>query len=124
MAAYANERRRSEEHQVDDLVLLSTKFFKLASDSSRARKLAPMFAGPYKIIKRVSSVAYRLELPPGTNAHLVFHSSLLKVYIPDATGEWTAQVPEAVSVDGQVEYVVDVLAPALLKLGNRTCVNR
>jgi hypothetical protein len=109
MAAYANKRRRPEEHKVDDLVLLSTKFFKPPSDSLRARKLAPKFAGPYKIVKRVSPVAYRLELTPGTNAHPVFHSSLLKVYKPDSTGELTAQVPEAVSVDGQVEYVVDAI---------------
>jgi hypothetical protein len=64
MAAYANKRRRPEEHQVDDLVLFYTKFFKPPSDSSRARKLAPKFAGPYKVTKRVSPVAYRLELPP------------------------------------------------------------
>jgi hypothetical protein len=65
MAAYANKRRRPEEHPVGDLVMLSTKFFKPPSDSSRARKLAPKFAGPYKVTERVSPVAYRLELPPG-----------------------------------------------------------
>jgi hypothetical protein len=48
MASYANKRRRSEEHQAGDLVLLSTKFFKPPVDSGRARKLAPKFAGPYK----------------------------------------------------------------------------
>jgi hypothetical protein len=50
MASYANKRRRSEEHQAGDLVLLSTKFFKPPADSSRARKLAPKFAGPYTVL--------------------------------------------------------------------------
>jgi hypothetical protein len=63
MASYANKRRRPEEHQVGDLVMLSTKFFKLPSDSSRARKLSPKFARPYKVTKRLSPVTYRLELP-------------------------------------------------------------
>jgi hypothetical protein len=63
MAAYANKRRRPEEHQVDDLVLFSTKFFKPPSDRSRVRKLAPKFSGAYKVTKHVSSASYRLELP-------------------------------------------------------------
>jgi hypothetical protein len=78
MGSYANKRRRSEDHEVGDLVLLSTRFFKPPSDSSRAHKLAPKFSGPYKVVKNISPVAYKLELPVGTNAHPVFHSSLLK----------------------------------------------
>jgi hypothetical protein len=39
MASHANKRRRSEEHQAGDLVLLSTKFFKPPADSGRV--LAP-----------------------------------------------------------------------------------
>jgi Chromo (CHRromatin Organisation MOdifier) domain len=89
------------------------------SDSSRARKLSPKFAGPYKVIKRVSPVAYQLELTPGTNAHPVFHSSLLKASKPDSTGERTTQVPEAVSVDGQVEYVVDAILDEQVRRGKR-----
>jgi Chromo (CHRromatin Organisation MOdifier) domain len=96
-------------------VLLSTKFFKPPSDSSRARKLAPKFAGPYKVTKRVSPVPYRLELPPGTSAHPVFHSSLLKAFKSDSTEERTAQVPEAVSVDG--EYVVDTVLNERVRRG-------
>jgi Chromo (CHRromatin Organisation MOdifier) domain len=117
MASYANKRRRPEEHQVGDLVMLSTKFFKPPSDSSRARKLAPKFAGPYKVIQRVSPVAYKLELPQGANAHPAFHSSLLKVYKIDSTGERVSQVPEPISVDGQVEYIVDAVLNERVRRG-------
>jgi hypothetical protein len=109
IASYANKRRRSEGHQAGDLVLLSTKFFKPPADSGRARKLAPKFAGPYKVIKQISPVAYKLDLPLGTNAHPVFQSSLLKAYKPYSTGERSTLVPEAVSVDGQVEYIVEAV---------------
>jgi hypothetical protein len=54
--------------------------------------LAAKFAGPYEIIQVVSPVAYKLSLPPGTNAHPVFHAGLLKPYFPDATGQ---RIPEA-----------------------------
>jgi Integrase zinc binding domain len=119
MASYANKRRRPEEHQVGDLVMLTTKFFKPPSDSSRARKLAPKFAGPYKVIKRVSPVAYKLELPQGTNAQPVFHSSLLKVYKIDSTIERVNQVPEPISVDGQVEYIVDSVLDERVRRGKK-----
>jgi Chromo (CHRromatin Organisation MOdifier) domain len=96
MAAYANKRRRPEEHQVDDLVLLPTKLFKSTSDSSRARKLAPKFAGPYKVIKRVSPVAYRLELPPA------------RMLIPSFTLPSSRRIRQTLLVNGR---------PSCLRLG-------
>jgi hypothetical protein len=106
MASYANKRRRSENNEVGDLVLLPTRFFKPPSDNSRTRKLAPKFAGPYKVIKKIS-----------TNAHPVFHSSLLKAYKADSTGERSSPVPEPVSVDGQVASVVDAVLDEPVRRG-------
>jgi hypothetical protein len=119
MASYANKSRRYEEHQVGDLVLLSTTFFKPTPDISRARKFVPTFAGPCKVIQKVSPAAYKLELLVGTNAHPVLHSSLLKAYKADSTGERTCPVPEAVSIDGQVEYVVDAILDERVRRGKK-----
>jgi hypothetical protein len=65
MEVQVHKSRRAEEYEVGDLVLLSTRFFKPPADVARGRKLAPMYAGPYEIVKKISQVAYELQLPPG-----------------------------------------------------------
>jgi len=46
-------------------------------------KLAPQFCGPFRIIKRISPVAYRIALPSKVKVHDVFHVSLLKKLVKD-----------------------------------------
>ena len=53
-------------------------------------KLAPRYVGPYKILERCGSVAYRLQLPDILSAvHNVFHVSQLKkcLRVPDEVVE-------------------------------------
>ena len=54
-------------------------------------KLSPRFIGPFEILERVNTVAYRLALPPSmSGVHEVFHFSMLKRYTLDPTHvvEW------------------------------------
>nr|GEW72577.1 putative reverse transcriptase domain-containing protein [Tanacetum cinerariifolium] len=48
-------------------------------------KLAPRYVGPFKILKRIGPVAYRLRLPKGlSEVHDTFHVSNLKKCLADA----------------------------------------
>jgi hypothetical protein len=48
-------------------------------------KIAYNFCVPFEIMDIMGPAAYKLALPPIVKAHSVFHVSLLKRYIHDAT---------------------------------------
>ena len=72
MARVANLSRRDGSHAVDDKVWLSTKNLPLKLGT---RKLAAIWAGPFRVMDRIGNLAYRLELPPDWKIHNVFHVS-------------------------------------------------
>ena len=47
-------------------------------------KLSPRYIRPFKVLERVGTVAYLLELMPSLlSVHAVFHVSMLRKYTPD-----------------------------------------
>jgi hypothetical protein len=44
------------------------------------KKLAPRQYRPFRVVAKISNVAYRLELPPTWKIHDSFHASLLTPY--------------------------------------------
>jgi len=85
------------------------------------QKLSPKFFGPFAVIARVGSVAYRLQLPPQARIHPVFHVSLLKKHLgslPTAPGV----VPDIDELGLLAAEPVAVLARRLGKKGNRAVV--
>ena len=47
-------------------------------------KLAPRFVGPFEIVQKTRSVAYKIALPPNLEGvHDVFHVSNLRRYVHD-----------------------------------------
>ena len=51
---------------------------------SKRGKLSLRFIGPFEILERVSTIAYRLVLPPSMSCvHEVFHVSMLQRYTLD-----------------------------------------
>ena len=48
------------------------------------RKLPPRYIGPFEVLEREGTVAYRLALPPSlSDFHEVFHVSMIRKYTPD-----------------------------------------
>lgn len=48
-------------------------------------KLSFKFFGLYKILARIGTIAYKLELPPPAAIHPVIHVSQLKKHVPPGT---------------------------------------
>jgi hypothetical protein len=79
MKKYADEKHSERQFKVDDWVFLKLQPYVQSSLAARSnQKLAFKFFGPYRVVGRIGSVAYRLELPPSSSVHPVFHVSQLK----------------------------------------------
>ncbi|XP_073151841.1 uncharacterized protein [Henckelia pumila] len=79
---YEDTQRRDLEFAVGDHVFLRVSPMKGVVRFGRRGKLNPRFIGPFEILERVGTLAYRLALPPGLAAvHNVFHVSMLRRYV-------------------------------------------
>ena len=114
MKAYYDSKHRLEHFNVGDRVFLSTKRY---SDFGQlkypahgpANVLEPRFLGPFRILKRIGSHAYELELPASFKIHPVIHVRYLMKH-SDAT-RYSSRIivpePEVVMDDGTVEFEVE-----------------
>ncbi|KAL2251583.1 UNVERIFIED_CONTAM: Transposon Tf2-11 polyprotein [Sesamum indicum] len=84
MKKYADQNRRFIEFNAGDLVIVKVPDPRL-SKSLRGRdpRLMQKYVGPLSIIKRIGTVAYKVELPSWWKIHNVFHVSQLKKYSAD-----------------------------------------
>ncbi|GJS06076.1 reverse transcriptase domain-containing protein [Tanacetum coccineum] len=83
--SYANLKRKPMEFQVGDKVMLKVSPWKGVVRFGKRGKLNPRYVGPFKVLKKVGAVAYKLELPQElSRVHNTFHvSNLKKCYSDD-----------------------------------------
>lgn len=77
----ADSHRSHREFSVGDHVYLKLQPYRQHSLKNRKtpHKLSPCFYGPFRVVDKVGSVAYKLALPPDAAIHDVFHVSQLKL---------------------------------------------
>jgi hypothetical protein len=93
MKKQADLHRSERQFQLPDWVYLKLQPYVQSSMADRAHhKLGFKFFGPYRVIAKVGTVAYRLELPPSSAIHPVFHVSQLKKAV-DAPHAVTTELP-------------------------------
>lgn len=72
-------KRSDRVFEVGDMVYLKLQPFRQNSVSLRRNlKLSAKYYGPYRVLERIGSVAYKIELPDSSRVHPIFHVSLLK----------------------------------------------
>ncbi|GJU64234.1 putative reverse transcriptase domain-containing protein [Tanacetum coccineum] len=91
------------EFQVRDRVMLKVSPWKGVVRFGKRGKLNPRYVGPFKVLEKVGSVAYKLELPQELNrVHNTFHVSNLKKCYSD---EPLAVLLEGLQVDDKLRFV-------------------
>ncbi|GKC11403.1 hypothetical protein Tco_1008185 [Tanacetum coccineum] len=82
--SYADLRRKPLEFQVGDKVMLKVSPWKGAIHFGKQGKLNPRYIGPFKVLVKVGTISYRLELPQQLRrVHSTFHVSNLKKFLSD-----------------------------------------
>ena len=61
--SYADVRRRDPEFKVGDWIYLKVSPMKGVVHIDKMGKLSPRYMGPYRVIRRIGKVAYKLDLP-------------------------------------------------------------
>ncbi|GKD52480.1 hypothetical protein Tco_1281456, partial [Tanacetum coccineum] len=101
--SYADIRRKPLDFQVGDKVMLKVSPWKGVIRFGKWGKLNPRYIGPFKIIAKVGTVAYRLELLEQlSRVHSTFHVSKLNKCIVD---EPLAIPLDEIQVDKKLHFI-------------------
>ncbi|GKE83442.1 hypothetical protein Tco_1557184, partial [Tanacetum coccineum] len=101
--SYADIRREPLEFQVGDRVMLKVSPWKGVISFGKREKLNPRYIGPFKVLAKVGTVTYRLELSQQlSRVHSTFHVSNLKKCLSD---ELLAIPLDEIHIDDKLHFV-------------------
>ncbi|KAI2665817.1 Transposon Tf2-9 polyprotein [Labeo rohita] len=111
-------RRPNPPYEPGQWVWLSTRDLRLRLP---CKKLSPRYVGPFKIIKQITPVSFRLALPAEYRISPTFHVSLFKPAVGPEGGEnldeTAAQEPPPVIIDGEEVYRVNTILDSRRRRG-------
>ncbi len=119
---YNRKRQPTPTYRVGQKVWLSAvnietkrKKSTINTETKNRDKLEHRFLGPYKVIEKISSHAYRLELPKTIKGiHNVFNVQLLEPYYPNTLPGRHQPPPPPVEVDGEEEWEIEQILDSWL----------
>ncbi|GJT45362.1 putative reverse transcriptase domain-containing protein, partial [Tanacetum coccineum] len=101
--SYTYVRRKPLKFYVGDKVILKVSPWKGVIRFGKREKVNPRYIGPFKILAKVRTVSYRLELPNQlSRVHSTFHVSNLKQFLSDET----LAIPlDEIQVDEKLQFI-------------------
>ncbi|GJR31917.1 putative reverse transcriptase domain-containing protein [Tanacetum coccineum] len=103
----ANVRQKPLEFQIGDKVMLKVSPWKGVIRFGKQGKINPRYIGPFKIIDKVGTVAYRLEHPEQlSRVHSMFHVSNLKKCMVD---EPLAIPLDEIQIDYKLHFIEELV---------------
>ncbi|GJZ53091.1 putative reverse transcriptase domain-containing protein [Tanacetum coccineum] len=101
--SYTDKRRKPLEFQVGDKVMLKVSPWKGVIRFGKRGKLNPRYIGPFKILAKVGTVVYQLELPKKlSRVHSTFRVSNLKKCLSD---EPLTILLDEIHVDDKLNFI-------------------
>ncbi|GJU12155.1 hypothetical protein Tco_1134551 [Tanacetum coccineum] len=101
--SYDDLKRKPMEFQVGDRVMLKVSPWKGVVRFGRRGKLNPRYVGPFKVLEKIRTISYKLEVPQElSRVHNIFHVYNLKKCYSD---EPLAVPLEGLHVDDKLRFM-------------------
>lgn len=85
MKQLADRHQSERSFDIEDWVFVKLQPYRQQTIALRSsKKISPKYYGPYKVLDKHGSVAYKLQLPATSQVHPVFHVSQLKKLVGNA----------------------------------------
>ena len=82
MKKYADQKRSERTFEVGDMVYIKMQPYRMAAFGIRQSiKLTSKYYGPFRVLQKMGSLSYKLQLLDGVQIHPVFHVSQLKKHL-------------------------------------------
>ena len=122
MGSYYNKKHlEAPTFEEGDLVMLNGRNIRTKLPS---KKLAPKKYGPFRILKKIGTRAYRLELHSRWRIHNVFHVSLLEPYVQNELEGRAQTRPEPEEINGDLEYEVEKIVNSEIRSSTKKVSGR